>query len=282
MPRYTRLLAEIAIVSVVAIAIGLGIKHWRNSSHAGDESLDAVKQRVQLLESELADADRSVDPSKEYQPHVTGDITNLDAPALEILRQPPGVDRVERLVTCPRPTHRLIHIRDWHLVARDDYLASIQGGKQMTPDEADLRYKELCLQVAIVQREQLTMLRCLVRHHGLKRTMTEGATVQGMAQYLQRVESVRKVDESLADLLKSRATLRKAVPNIDRVIATMQAQQQRHLHELGAAGRLAVERLADVLPLEDDRVFEAGWLTSPDGTFKVDAAKMEQRQGPRV
>jgi hypothetical protein len=269
-------------VSVVSIAIGLGIKHWRNSSHAGDEVLDAVKQCVQLLESEVADAEKAVDQSKEYHPHVTGDITNLDAPTLEILRELPGVDRVERLVTFARPTHRLIHVRDWHLVARDDYLASIQGGTQMTPDEADLRYKELCLQVAIVQREQLAMLRCLVRHHGLKRTLTEGATVQDMARYLQRMDSLRKVDDSLADLVKSRATMRKAVPNIDREIATMTAQHQRHLVELGAAGRLAVERLADVLPLEDDQVFEAGWLTSPNGTVKVDEAKMERRHEAQV
>jgi hypothetical protein len=41
-------------------------------------------------------------------------------------------------------------------------------------------------------------------------------------------------------------------------MAAMQGEHRGRLLEIGAASRLAVERLADVLPLEDDRVFGVG------------------------
>jgi hypothetical protein len=44
---------------------------------------------------------------------VTGSIATPFAPA-EILRQLPGVERVERLVTTDRPARRIVHIADWH------------------------------------------------------------------------------------------------------------------------------------------------------------------------
>ena len=51
-----------------------------------------------------------------YVPAVAGDINDLSCPAADILSRLPGVVEVEVLVAAPRPTHRLVHVRDWHYV----------------------------------------------------------------------------------------------------------------------------------------------------------------------
>jgi hypothetical protein len=51
------------------------------------------------------------------------------------LRQAPGVVRVEELVSLRHPTHRIIHVRDWHFVARDRFTIDVQdaAGRKLTP-----------------------------------------------------------------------------------------------------------------------------------------------------
>jgi hypothetical protein len=279
MPRIPRLLIEVVIVAIVSISLGLAIRHWR-SGRGGDDDMDAVQHRIELLEVELANPENAPD----YQPKFSGDIATLDAPALDILRQLLGVVQVEALVTCPAPTQPIIHIRDWHLVPRDDFVAVVNAslGRKVSPDEADVRFQELQLQVDVVQHEQLAMLRLLVRHHSLKRTLSESVSTQGIPAFRQRLDRLRKTDEDLAQLVKSRAGLSRGTPEIDREIATIQAGHRLQLLEVGASGRLAIERLAEVVPLEDDRVFDAGWIVGPYGTSNVDPAKMEPRHDAQV
>jgi hypothetical protein len=51
-----------------------------------------------------------------YVPRVAGSIADPDAQAVDLLKQLPGVARVEVLVTGTEPTRRIIHFRDWGFV----------------------------------------------------------------------------------------------------------------------------------------------------------------------
>jgi hypothetical protein len=90
------------------------------------------------------------------------------------------------------------------------------------------------------------------------------------------------VDGRLARLAKSRADLKGPAAEVDRQIAELQHGHRLQLLEVGAAGRLAVEGLAEVLPLEDVRVFEAGYPFRPDGSFDLDPAKLRPRHDAQV
>lgn len=87
----------------------------------------------------------------------------------------PGVHRVEIGVAVTKPTGRIIHLRDWHYVPRDLYALDLRASARgLTDDEIDRRYREFLLEVELVQLEQMALLRCLIRHHGLKRSSPKG------------------------------------------------------------------------------------------------------------
>lgn len=50
------------------------------------------------------------------EPPIRSSLDDLRSNAVYLLQESDGVARVERLVVVDRPTHRIIHIRDWHWV----------------------------------------------------------------------------------------------------------------------------------------------------------------------
>src|SRR5262245_66447880 len=93
-----------------------------------------------------------------------------------LLRQLPGVAHVELAVAVARPSQRIIHLRDWHYVPRDLSALDLRQahGRELTEAEIDALHEELLLQVELVQLEQAALLRCLARHHGLRRILEIG------------------------------------------------------------------------------------------------------------
>jgi hypothetical protein len=75
-----------------------------------------IRQLEQQVEQERLTSKDAVDS---YVPKLHGRIDDLSAPAAAILRQLPGVADVEVLVAGRKPTRRIVHLRDWHLVTRD-------------------------------------------------------------------------------------------------------------------------------------------------------------------
>ncbi|MCI0459996.1 MAG: hypothetical protein L0Z62_23845, partial [Gemmataceae bacterium] len=72
-------------------------------------------ERIELLEREVAHAERiAVAAVDGYVPTVADRLDDLSVPAVEILRELPGVVGVEIKVSAAAPVHRLIHLRDWH------------------------------------------------------------------------------------------------------------------------------------------------------------------------
>jgi hypothetical protein len=84
-----------------------------------------------------------------YQPSVTGNITDLNVLAEEILKSLPGVVSVERMSSGENPTKRIIHIRDWHFVTRDDYAKDLRdtADNPLSDAEIDAQYEQLLLEV---------------------------------------------------------------------------------------------------------------------------------------
>jgi hypothetical protein len=243
------------VLGLVAVVAALALHRWPRPQ-AAHIDLAEVQQRVEALRQEVEKDRAAPDPADAYTPQATGSITDLATDAAALLRQLPGVENVEVLVTCPKPTHRIVHLRDWHWVDRDT-LASEWAhdlGRSLRPEELDLRYEEALLQVELVQRELLTVLGCLVRHHCLNRLLAEAVTSQGVDHFHEQVALLRKTDQGLARLLKQRAELGGKVEDLDRELAGLMHGHHRRVLEFGVAGRLAIDQAADVLPLEDEQL----------------------------
>jgi hypothetical protein len=115
------LLAVAGVLVAVALLMHRLPRRW-----ADPVDLYAIRQRIAALEREV-DAARSADPTGAYVPRVAGSIADPDAPAIELLKQLPGVARIEGLVTVAKPTHRIIHFRDYHHVSQELYAADLAG-----------------------------------------------------------------------------------------------------------------------------------------------------------
>lgn len=189
-------------------------------------------------------------------PKVRGHISDLDAPVADILRRLPGVVDVEILVAPKDPTHRLIHVRDYHYVPRSLFALDMRQalGKDLTEKELDDLYREHLCDVELVQLEQEGLLRCLVRGHGLRRVLVEGLTPRGVEGYRLALSILKDVNPPLREL-----TLK-----------------------YGASGRLAMTGEVEALPLDDDVNLEAAKPVRPDGTVRVDPKRLRVRHDGQV
>jgi hypothetical protein len=146
----------------------------------------------------------------DYSPTEPAPIADVASPAAELLRRLPGVTKVEVLVRADRPKRRIIHVRDWHAVPRDLYGADLkaQGAREWTEAELDVRHLELLLEAALMQHEQLALLRCLARRHGLKRVLVEGLTPEGVRGLGEALAGLRGVEAEAEKVCRALADLR--------------------------------------------------------------------------
>jgi hypothetical protein len=175
-----------------------------------------------------------------------------------------------------KPTHRIIHLRDRHYVRRE--LFRQDADRPLSDEEASARHRAHVLEVELVQLEQEALLRCLVKHHGLKRILTEGLTAKGLPAYREVIAALRETDKELADLREQRAQVKKPAPAIDQQIEELVRGHRRQLLEYGAAARLALAGQVEVLPLDDEELLEQAKPVKG----KLDAAKVEARHDGQV
>jgi hypothetical protein len=218
--------------------------------------------REPAAEDRILRLERQVEPQRKasaqavagYAPKLAGRLDDLAVPAADLLRQLPGVADVEVLVRVAKPTHRIIHLRDWHYVPAD--LLRQDAGKPLSNEEADALHRAHVLEVELVQLEQEGVLRCLVKHHGLKRVLVEGLTAKGVPAYREVIAALREAHKELADLHGQRARVKKPVLAIDRQVDELIRGHSRQLVEYGAATRLALVDEVEVLPLDDEELLE--------------------------
>jgi hypothetical protein len=238
-----------------------------------------------------------------YQPKNLDRIDDLGISAVDLLRHLPGVVQVEITVIANHPTHRLIHLRNWHFVPKYLYAIDLKSahGRELSDQEIDDLYQELLLEVEAVQLEQMALLRCLIKYHGLKRIYCEGLTAKDVANYQDRIAVLQDMEKNqITELRKQLAEVRDLVKGMEETgrteterydkakemvaeITGMLDQHNVHLLELGAPGRLLIAgEIEAVLPLDDADLLEQARPIAPGGKTKFDPAKLKARRDGQV
>jgi len=251
-----------------------------------------LKQLVAEQEKE------SVQSVANYLPSNKTRVDDLDSQVADLLRQLPGVVEIEVAVAAEKPTCRIVHIRDWHHVPKDLYAIDMKQahGRELTDDEIDRLHQELLLEVQAVQLEQIALLRCLIRHHGVKTVFSEGLTGKDYANFVEIVVVLGKMEKDQV------GPMRKELVGIREVLTTVDAKSESHakmkkieaemadmidqhdlrLLEYGAAGRLlAVKEIEQVLPLDDADLLDRAKPITPSGV-KLDREKVAAREDAQV
>lgn len=233
----------------------------------------AVTDQQAASEAELAS----------YAPREPKPIADLSVDAVAILRGLPGVAEVEVLVAAEKPTHRLVHLSDWHYVPREMFAADTRAaGRNLNDAQMEAAYREHLLEVELVQIEQLALLRCLIRHHGLRQILAEGLTPTGVTAYQEIVAAFRASDRRLKVIQSQATSLKQKPASLQRQIDESVREHRRNLLEFGAAAQLAVADEIVVLPLDDDATLEAAKPVAPSGALRADPAKRQAREDAQV
>jgi hypothetical protein len=127
-------------ILVIAALLGTGVVAaiWFSTSPAIDDSGTAARI-ANLQDVVVSHRGLFKKATDEYTPKTKGRIDDLAVPAAELLRQLPGVDRVDASLTPKNPADRLIPI------------IRAEAGRPLTDREVDLLYQKFLLQLEIGQ-----------------------------------------------------------------------------------------------------------------------------------
>jgi hypothetical protein len=283
------------LVLTVIVAIALVVYLPRNyQSQRQQPMMDRRPELRRLVAKQEAESAQAV---AEYQPTLRNRIDDLNISAVDILRPLPGVVQVEACVKVEKPTHRIIHLRDWHFVPKELLaidMAQVHG-KPLSQDEIDLLYEQHVLEVELIQFEQMAVLRCLIKYHGLKRVFSEGFSPGELENYKEKIVVLRAMEkEQIPQIRKQLDDVRKLMKGASKerkektkaiegeLLALLDGHMQRLL-EMGASGRLLIAgELEDVLPLEDAASLEQAKPITPSGKMELDPKKVEARHDAQV
>jgi hypothetical protein len=266
----------LGLVALGVLAFYLLFKNPPPPGGSSENRLTMLRGTVEQQEKESAAAAAS------YAPKVTARLDDLTASAEFVLRQLPGVVQVDVAVPAQEPKHRIVHLRDWHFVPKDLYALDLRSS---AGEEMDRLHEELCLEVEAVQLEQMALLRCLVKHHGLRRIFCEGLTPKDLPNYNERIGVQRSMErEEIPQLQKQLADVRDLKKGVEAAaiegeITGLLWEHRKRLLDLGAAGRLLIAGdIEEVLPLDDAVLLDQAKPITPDGRVKFDAEKLGARK----
>ncbi|MFH1921234.1 MAG: hypothetical protein ABIP48_15310, partial [Planctomycetota bacterium] len=262
-----------------------------------------VNQRIQRLRQLVRETKEAAALAVDsYRPTMKGPVDDLSTPVPDILRQLPGVAKVSVHKPVDRPTHRIVHLTDWHFLSKALFAADIRdvAGESVSDAKIDDLYEELLLEVELVQIEQKTVLRCLVKHNGLRRVFCEGLTKEDMLFYKLKVAALRRVEKQIPDVreqieeaVRTMAEMEKAgEENSDdyRLAAEIRAELESLLYQhrldllrVGAAGQLFMAgELEEVVPVDDEGLLAQANPVAEDGKVNLDREVIEARQDAQV
>jgi hypothetical protein len=141
----------------LALAV-LGFHFLRTTPPEMQDSTTA--SRLAELRKFIEDQEKeSAEAFANYVPKTAARLDDLTASPEAVLRHLPGVVHIEVPVQAEKPTHRIVHLRDWHFVPHDQYAIDLRNsaGRPFTDDEIDRLHEELCLEVEAVQLEQIAL-----------------------------------------------------------------------------------------------------------------------------
>ncbi len=259
-------------VVFLCVASVVGLLWWRrHEEHRAQGPPVTAEELIRLqhlVESDRAETERAV---RAYSPSMEGNLDDHSVDAAGLLGQLPAVAQVDIPSLAAAPTRRIVHLRDWHFVPKDLYALDLSSVRRnLTNEDIDLLHSRLLLEVEAVQLDQMAVLRCLVRHHGLRRVFAEGLTSKDLANYKdkiavlknmeekdvprfrQQLDEVRELKRSMAAAGREKSERYEQADAIEKQVAEMLHQHQHRLLEVGAAGRMLIAgEIEDVLPLDD-------------------------------
>lgn len=294
-----RRVAPVLVVALIAVTLTVWFKgDWNRPTlpPASVTTEDRIPQLTKLVADQEEESSHAV---ATYRPTTLARIDDSGTVVVDLLRGLPGVVRVEVGVRADQPTCRIVHLRDWHFVPKDLYALDMKTatGRELTDDEIDRLHRELLLQVEAVQLEQMALLRCLVKHHGLKRLHCEGLTAKDLPNYKEKIAVLREMDRTQISELRNqlaevRELLKGTDPNSDRhakvkkieaEVCALIDQYRLQLLELGAPGRLLIAgEIDDVLPLDDADLLDRAKPVTPEGKIRLDKEKVKARNDAQV
>lgn len=298
MRKWNYTLTIAAILAFATLAVYVAINRQAGSPPANGEN------RIPLLQKLVEEqAQQSAQAIAAYQPKLPARIDDLSVSAIELLRQLPGVAQVDVAVQAQNPAHRIVHLRDWHFVPRQLYTIDLKNAAGRALSDADINrlHQELLLEVEAVQLEQIALLRCLIKHHGLRRLYCEGLTKQDLPDYKERIATLRAMEQAeipeLRKQLSAARALQKSMDETGRTageryrqtkqieteLAAMLDEHTARLRELGAAGRLLIAgEIDEVLPLDDAGRLDQAKPITPSGKVSIDTVKLTARHDAQV
>lgn len=288
-----------AVVVAVILAAGgtMAFIAYLSNNRQPPRQQPIVDRHLELLK---LIADQEVDSAHsvaKYQPKSTARFDDLNASVVDLFRSLPGVVNVEVGVQANQPACRIIHLRDWHLVAKELFVIDMTEahGRVLSKEESDLLYEQHLLEVQLIQLEQLAVLRCLIKHHSLKQVFAEGFSPAELGNYREKIAVLRSMEkEQIPQIRKQLTDARKLLevasePSkekaraIEGALVTMLDQHKHRLLEMGASGRLLIAgELEDVLPLEEAATLEHAKPITPAGKVTLDSQKIEARHDAQV
>ncbi len=291
--RVARML--MALIVVLAGRICCAGATIEPDSQQGDRC-DRLRELVDQQREQSAAAINS------YEPQTSGDLGDRNVKPTPILRQLPGVAHVEVKVPAESPQHRIVHLKDWHFVSQELFAADLRfnNNTEIRDEEIERLYEQHLLEVELVQLEQMALLRCLIRHHGLQQVFCEGLAEEDLVIYKAKLRVIRRMRQSISDvrddLHETERTLQQwsdegqqDSAEHEQLLARQQqlnsivTAYRRELLQIGAVGRLLLnEELHEVSPLEDLEIHRRSNPATPDGRIELNREAIEARENAHV
>jgi hypothetical protein len=294
-----KLAAFAMLIGLVATAVVLYVNRQNTTAPQANQVPVKTPDRRPILKQQLAEQERaSALDLAEYHPTNKTQLADLGSPVVDLLRQLPGVIEVEISVASEKPQCRIVHLRDWHSVPKEHYAIDMKSsqGRELTDDEVDRLHQELLLEIESVQLEQMALLRCLIRQHGLKLVFSEGLTRKGYPNFIEIMGVLKHMEkDQIGPLRKELVGLRQRITTMDpksesyveakkieEGMADLINQHDLRLLEFGAAARLLVAgEIEEILPLDDAEVLDMANPVTPNGVM-ADAEKRKAREDAQV
>lgn len=288
----------LVLAGLIVLLVGIGFVYVNNQKPSPSNPTSTEDRRPKLKELVARQEKESAQAVASYLPKNKTRVDDLDSQVADLLRELPGVVEVEVAVAAEKPTCRIVHLRDWHHVPKDLFTIDMKQahGRELTDDEIDRLHQELLLEVQTIQLEQIALLRCLIRHHGLKALFSEGLTGKDDANFVEIVGVLGKMErdqvwamrKELVGLREMLATMdpmsesHAKVKKIEAEMADLIDQHDLRLLEYGAAGRLlAAKEIEQVHPLDDADLLDRAKPITPSGV-KLDTERVAAREDAQV
>jgi hypothetical protein len=188
------------------------------------------------------------------------------------------------------------------LRTQDLFAADIRDIADEAVPEAriDALYEQHLLEVELAQIEQKAILRCLIKHHGLRRVSQEGVARRDLPIYRAKLKVMRDVAKRVPGLRKEHADIARTLCEMERVdkrdpadfrsmveikekIEELLYAHRLDLLRIGTAGQLQMTgELEDVLPLHDATLLDKANPLAGGKGVTLDSDAIEARQDAQV